>query len=73
MDEFELSEELTTSLENTVRENTGFVSLDSVYPVPYSSEPSYAVDVDGVFFVYCNSNNCGDCWNCSGTSYDKVV
>ncbi|MDH5463470.1 MAG: winged helix-turn-helix domain-containing protein [Nitrosopumilus sp.] len=49
IEEFNFSED-STSLGDTVRENTGSISLDSeVYPVPYSSEPSYAIDIDGVF------------------------
>ena len=47
--EFELSEEITTTLEDTVRQNTGSVSLDrDVYPVP-SLEPSYAMDIGPIF------------------------
>ena len=45
----DLSED-STVLDETDRANTGSISLDSeVYPVPYSSEASYAIDVDGLF------------------------
>ena len=47
--EFDFSEESIT-LDDAVRQNTGSASLDSeVYPVPYSSEVSYASDIDGLF------------------------
>lgn len=39
-----------TVLDETGSVNTGSISLDSeIYPVPYSSEASYAIDIDGVF------------------------
>lgn len=47
--EFEFSEDVTITLEDTVRENTGSVSLDrEVYPAPYL-EPSHAMDIDPLF------------------------
>ena len=47
--EFDFSEDHTV-LNDTSPQNTGSISLDSeVYPVPYASETSYAIDIDGVF------------------------
>ena len=49
IEEFNFSED-SVSLEGTTNENTGSISLDlEVYPVPYSSEASYAIGVDGIF------------------------
>ena len=48
--EFDDFSEGSTTLDDTVRQNTGSISIDSeVYPVPYSSEASYAVDIDPFF------------------------
>ena len=48
--EYDDFSEGSTTLDDTVRQNTGSISLDSeVYPVPYSSEASYAIDIDGLF------------------------
>ncbi len=47
--EFNFSED-STVLDETDRTNTGSISLDSeIYPVPYSSETAYVIDIDGLF------------------------
>ena len=49
IEEFDFSEDVV-SLRDATSENTGSTSLDlEVYPVPYSSEASYAIGVDGIF------------------------
>ncbi|MCH9657420.1 winged helix-turn-helix domain-containing protein [archaeon] len=48
--EFDDFSEDSTKLDDTVRQNTDSISLDSeAYPVSYSSEASYTVDIDPLF------------------------